>query len=302
MQLAKTIGKIGVLVGVCHGFVGNRMLAPRQREANKLAPRRRHALGRRPGALRFRLPDGTVRDGATSPASTSAGRKADLAQRERCATSSARWTAAARRPAPASTTTTRAATRRPRRWSRRSIRDFAAKPAASARRAIPDEEILERCIYPMINEGAKILEEGKADPRLRHRRRSGSTATAGPSIAAARCSTATPSASAEVLERMREFEARFGDDFKPAAAARAPRRRGQGIFRPLTHRPAEGDAPQPPMITVGQPMAILFGGPMASTMVSPTRQAGSLLMKTVVEPSTTTPGPCGGSGSGVAQT
>ena len=36
MQLAKKIGKIGVLVGVCHGFVGNRMLAPRQREANKL--------------------------------------------------------------------------------------------------------------------------------------------------------------------------------------------------------------------------------------------------------------------------
>ncbi|MNV93887.1 Fatty acid oxidation complex subunit alpha [compost metagenome] len=25
-----------------------------------------------------------------------------------------------------------------------------------------DEEILERCIYPMINEGAKILEEGMA--------------------------------------------------------------------------------------------------------------------------------------------
>jgi 3-hydroxyacyl-CoA dehydrogenase len=30
------------------------------------------------------------------------------------------------------------------------------------RRAISDQEILERCIYPMINEGAKILEEGKA--------------------------------------------------------------------------------------------------------------------------------------------
>ena len=27
MQLAKKIGKVGVLVGVCHGFVGNRMLA-----------------------------------------------------------------------------------------------------------------------------------------------------------------------------------------------------------------------------------------------------------------------------------
>src|SRR5947209_2098290 len=36
MQLARKIGKIGVLVGVCHGFVGNRMLAQRQREAQKL--------------------------------------------------------------------------------------------------------------------------------------------------------------------------------------------------------------------------------------------------------------------------
>ena len=30
------------------------------------------------------------------------------------------------------------------------------------RATISDEEILERCIYPMINEGAKILEEKKA--------------------------------------------------------------------------------------------------------------------------------------------
>jgi 3-hydroxyacyl-CoA dehydrogenase len=29
-------------------------------------------------------------------------------------------------------------------------------------RTISDQEILERCVYPMINEGAKILEEGKA--------------------------------------------------------------------------------------------------------------------------------------------
>ncbi|HEU4519711.1 MAG TPA: 3-hydroxyacyl-CoA dehydrogenase NAD-binding domain-containing protein, partial [Microvirga sp.] len=36
MQLARRIGKVAVLVGVCHGFVGNRMLAERQREANRL--------------------------------------------------------------------------------------------------------------------------------------------------------------------------------------------------------------------------------------------------------------------------
>jgi len=38
----------------------------------------------------------------------------------------------------------------------------ASKDAGIERREISDEEILERCIYPMINEGAKILEEGIA--------------------------------------------------------------------------------------------------------------------------------------------
>ena len=36
MALAKNIGKTAALVGVCPGFVGNRILAQRQREANKL--------------------------------------------------------------------------------------------------------------------------------------------------------------------------------------------------------------------------------------------------------------------------
>ncbi|HZZ69219.1 MAG TPA: 3-hydroxyacyl-CoA dehydrogenase NAD-binding domain-containing protein, partial [Phenylobacterium sp.] len=36
MKLAKQIGKIAVLAGVCPGFIGNRMLSQRQREAQKL--------------------------------------------------------------------------------------------------------------------------------------------------------------------------------------------------------------------------------------------------------------------------
>ena len=55
------------------------------------------------------------------------------------------------------------------------------------------------------------------------------------------------------------------------------------------------------MITVGQPIAILFGGPTASRIVSPMRHAGRLFITTVVEPSMTTPGPCGGIGNGVTQ-
>jgi 3-hydroxyacyl-CoA dehydrogenase len=36
MQLAKTLGKVGVLVGNCRGFVGNRMFGPYRREAQFL--------------------------------------------------------------------------------------------------------------------------------------------------------------------------------------------------------------------------------------------------------------------------
>jgi 3-hydroxyacyl-CoA dehydrogenase len=41
------------------------------------------------------------------------------------------------------------------------IEDFRKKNGVTPR-AIGEQEILERCILPMINEGAKILEEGKA--------------------------------------------------------------------------------------------------------------------------------------------
>ena len=37
-----------------------------------------------------------------------------------------------------------------------------ASEAASRAAQITDEEIIERCIYIMINEGARILEEGHA--------------------------------------------------------------------------------------------------------------------------------------------
>ncbi len=51
MQLARKIGKVAVLVGVCPGFVGNRMLSQRQREAQQAGARRRDALGCGPRAL-----------------------------------------------------------------------------------------------------------------------------------------------------------------------------------------------------------------------------------------------------------
>src|SRR5688500_16007623 len=54
------------------------------------------------------------------------------------------------------------------------------------------------------------------------------------------------------------------------------------------------------MITVGQPIVILFGGPTASRIVSPCRAAGKLATITVADGVITMPGPCGGAGSRVA--
>ena len=87
---------------------------------------------------------------------------------------------------------------------------------AGSAAGISDAEILERCIYPMINEGAKILEEGKAQrasdidivwingygwPVYR----------GGPMFYADTIGLKT------VLAKLKEFQVKFGDDFKPAA-------------------------------------------------------------------------------------
>ena len=96
----------------------------------------------------------------TSPASTSAGTATRTGSRI-SATRSARSTAGARRRAPASTIMTTSAARRRRRWSRRSSRISAPRQGVE-RREISDQEIVERTLYTMVNEGAKILEEGMA--------------------------------------------------------------------------------------------------------------------------------------------
>ena len=96
----------------------------------------------------------------TSPASTSAGTATRTGSRT-SATRSARSTAGARRRAPASTIMTRSAGRRPSPVVQQIIEDFAKKQGVE-RREISDEEIVERTLYTMVNEGAKILEEGIA--------------------------------------------------------------------------------------------------------------------------------------------
>ena len=159
MQLAKTIGKVGVVAGVCHGFIGNRMLMPRQVEAMNLLME-----GARPQQIDkvhtdFGMPMGPFQ--MSDLAGVDIGWHRDPTRTESirdalCAVG--RWGQKTgqgfydydERRIPSPSPETQAI-----------IDDFAAK-SNLPKREISTEEIIERTLYPMVNEGYLILEEGKA--------------------------------------------------------------------------------------------------------------------------------------------
>ena len=156
MQLAKRIGKIAVLVGVCPGFVGNRMLFARQAQANAMLLEGAMPWDIDKVIYDFGLPMGpfAMADlagldlGWSKETSTSSTIREVLCEMDRRGqkTSAGFYDYdAERKPRPSPVT-------------EQVIREFVQKSGVSTRR-IDAQEMLERCIYPMINEGAKILEE-----------------------------------------------------------------------------------------------------------------------------------------------
>ncbi|QUJ78293.1 3-hydroxyacyl-CoA dehydrogenase [Sulfitobacter albidus] len=156
MDLAKDINKIATLVGVCPGFVGNRMLFMRQRQANKLLQ-----AGLMPwdvdaalNAFGFKMGPFQMSDLAGLDIGWSKGATTDNPIRDALCEMDRRGqkTQAGfydydenRRPVPSDKVA-------------EVIRDITGASAST----ISQEEIIEICIYPMINEGVKILEENKA--------------------------------------------------------------------------------------------------------------------------------------------
>ena len=160
MALAKRINKIAALVGVCRGFVGNRMLARRGAEAEKMI-----LEGATPAQVdrvlfEFGFPMGpfAMSDmagldiGWNEKTSSSSNIRDLLCESGRRGQKNGRgyYTYDAE---------TRASTPDPE--VEQIIKDFAAAKGIE-QREVSDQEVLERCLYPMINEGAKILEEGMA--------------------------------------------------------------------------------------------------------------------------------------------
>ena len=159
MALAKRIGKIAVVSGVCPGFIGNRMLSPRQREAQKLLLEGATPWEVDAALTEFGFPMGPFQMadlagldlGWTVEGSTSSTIREVLCERGRRGQKSSKGFYdydESRRGAPSPETEA-------------IIADFAARSGLPQRKFSADE-IRERLLYPMINEGAQILAEGMA--------------------------------------------------------------------------------------------------------------------------------------------
>jgi 3-hydroxyacyl-CoA dehydrogenase len=156
MQLAKKIGKIAALVGVCPGFVGNRILYARQTQAMAMLMEGAMPWDIDKVLYEFGLPMGpfAMSDlagldiGWSKETSSSSTVREVLCEMDRRGqkTGAGFYDYDEQRNA------------RPAPVTEKIIKDFMAKAGATARK-IPEQEILERCVYPMINEGARILEE-----------------------------------------------------------------------------------------------------------------------------------------------
>ena len=169
MKLSKKLGKVGVLVGVCDGFVGNRMLYAYRRQADFLLEE-----GALPEQIDrviydFGLPMGPYQMAdlagldvswrvrkAQAPTRPAHLRYSPIADRiceqgrygQKTGAGWYRYEEGSRVPIPDP-----------------AIHELIAGVSAELgveRHTIGDDEIVPRCLYPLVNEGAKILEEGLA--------------------------------------------------------------------------------------------------------------------------------------------
>ena len=213
MQLAKKIGKVGVLVGVSHGFVGNRMLESRQREANKLilegampwdVDRVLYDFGMPMGP--FAMADLAGLDlGWVKERSSGSTIREVLCEMDRRGQKNGKGFY--------DYDESRKATPSP--DVEKVILDFSAKQGIT-RRKISDDEILERCLFPMINEGAKILEEGIAS-RASDIDVVWMTGYGWPIYRGGPMHYADSIGLEKVLDKLKTYHAEHGDDFKPAS-------------------------------------------------------------------------------------
>ena len=223
MALAKTLGKVGVLVGNCLGFVGNRMFGVYQREAQFLVEEGARVEDVDAALVDFGMAMGPLAVGDLAgldvgwrirkeyqhlvPPGTRqplvADRLCELGRYgQKTGAGWYRYAEGSRSPLPDPDV-------------ERLIAD-SARAAGIERRPIAAEEIVERTIYALVNEGARILDEGFAaravDIDIIYINGYGFPAHRGGPMW-----YADTVGLARVLERIRQFEKQHGDAWKPSA-------------------------------------------------------------------------------------
>ena len=169
MSFGRTIRKLAILVGNCDGFVGNRMVSPYGREAQFLLEEGASPQQVDAALYRFGMAMGPLTMGDLAGLDIGwAGRKrlaptrpphlrySQVADRicelgrfgQKTGAGWYRYEAGSRTPIPDPVVD-------------QLIEDCATQ-AGIPRRAVSDEEIIERTIYALVNEGAKIIEQGIA--------------------------------------------------------------------------------------------------------------------------------------------
>lgn len=162
VTIARKIAKVPAVVGVCDGFVGNRMLAQRGKQSEKLLFE--GALPQQVDAVvtKFGMPMGPFAMGDLAGldigwrSRKDRGIKSEIADAlceagrfgQKTGKGYYKYEAGSRAPMPDPEV--------------EKLIDETLLRLGRKKRVVSDDEILERMMYPMINEGAKILEEGIA--------------------------------------------------------------------------------------------------------------------------------------------
>ena len=165
MALGKTLGKIPVLAGNCDGFIGNRMLMFYGSEAEFLLEEGAipEQIDRVIEAFGFAMGPFAMRDLAGNDVGF-------MIRRGRKLPADERWSPILERLVSAGRLGQKAGKGFYRYEGRTRIVDpevtalieSVSRELGIRRREIPDEEILDRLLHPLVNEGARILEEGIA--------------------------------------------------------------------------------------------------------------------------------------------
>ncbi|MFY9845049.1 MAG: 3-hydroxyacyl-CoA dehydrogenase NAD-binding domain-containing protein [Terriglobales bacterium] len=168
MQLSKKLGKIGVLVGNCRGFVGNRMFGPYRREAQFLVEEGADVEAVDQALVEFGNAMGPLATGDLAGLDVGWRIRKEYRHLEK---PGIRQPFAEDRLCEME----RYGQKTGKGWylydeNRRATVDPELKPlvrkwsvdAGIPQRQVSAEEIVDRCIYALVNEGARILEEGYA--------------------------------------------------------------------------------------------------------------------------------------------